>query len=461
MLRIDRHEEGFALTWDASERDIGRLIRTELTLEGLQRGREWHTGLVVEPYRNELETLGLVLLLLTRLGLEHTLSDDLAASLLAGESERHLIETIRDGATRSRAVAARIDEFQSGRSLLPYQREAVEVHLRVRNGADFSVPGSGKTTVALAYWAIANRTDENLGLWVLGPLSCFKPWEDEFEACFGRPPTVLRVRGTIQERREQLHRAHQYDLVLCSYQTAWREERHIVETLHRRPWLLVLDEGHYVKSMNGVLAATVRVLAPHAHRRLVLTGTTMPRSPEDLWSLFTFLWPTESLLGNAQQHALRCRRPPDAVCDELRPLLSSFFHRTCKTDLGLPPIDAQYPSISPAQIPSTQRLILRLIERRTLEEVTCLNPRDLAHLRRWRKARMIRLLQAASNPLLLANSLDPADLVDTLDDDSIELDAHDPEVVPLSELDSDLAAILRRYDANRDGPAKVHYVVHR
>jgi hypothetical protein len=204
--------------------------------------------------------------------------------------------------------------------------------------------------------------------------------------------------------------------VLTSYHTTWREQRAISEVLTRRPWLIVLDEAHYVKSMTGALAAAVRALAPRTTRRLVLTGTPMPRAPEDLWSLFTFLWPTEGLLGNSQQHALRCKRPADEVCAELRELLNPFFHRTCKGDLGLAPIDSQYPAIAVQDVPATQRLLLRLIERRTLEESEFLRPVDQRHVRRWRRARIIRLLQAASNPLLLANALDVQDVVAAGDD---------------------------------------------
>src|SRR5207302_2633717 len=117
------------------------------------------------------------------------------------------------------------------------------------------------------------------------------------------------------------------ELLLCTYHTAWREEASLVPLLKSRPWLLVLDEAHYIKSMTGVPAAAVRHLAPFAERRSVLTGTPMPRSPEDVWSIFTFLWPTEGLLGNPVQYAGRCKQTPaTALCEELRDELAPFFH---------------------------------------------------------------------------------------------------------------------------------------
>jgi len=461
MFRITRDDEGFAIAWDGSDSATARDVKMELTVEGLQRGREWGTGLTVLPYRNAYETLGLLLDVLKRMPVDFTLSNELSADQAAADVERRLITSIRDGALPVVRVAPKVKEFVTTRVLLPYQQQAVRKHLAVRNGAEFSVPGAGKTMVALAYWTLARRSEPNLGLWVIGPLSCFRPWEEEYEACFGRPPHVLRVRGTPRERMMQLEQVQQFDLVLSSYHTAWREERGICSALESRPWLLVLDEAHYVKSMNGSLASTVRTLAPRASRRLVLTGTPMPRSPEDLWSLFTFLWPTETLLGNAQQHALRCSGPLDRVCEELRSLLTPFFHRTCKGDLGLRPIESTYPLIPADGIPATQRLLLRLLERRTLEETTYLRPVDQRHLRRWRRARIIRLLQAASNPLLLADALDVRDVLAVSDDDEQGVEVLDPTIVPLSDTDSDLAALLRRYRDSRELPAKVAHVVQR
>lgn len=460
MFRITRDDEGFAVAWDATDASIARDVKMELTLEGLQRGREWGAGLTILPYRNAYETLGLLIGVLKRLGVTFDVSQDLSSEQDTADAERHLLDRIRHGTLPTLDIPSDVDEFRGNRELLPYQRHAVQKHLAVRNGAEFSVPGSGKTMVALAYWAIARRDEPNLGLWVIGPLSCFRPWEEEYESCFGQAPHVLRIHGTPHDRLLQLERLQHYDLVLCSYHTAWREERAICSALDSRPWLLVLDEAHYVKSMNGSLASTVRTLAPRASRRLVLTGTPMPRSPEDLWSLFTFLWPTESLLGNAQQHAMRCKAPLDRVCEELRTQVAPFFHRTCKRDLGLPPIESVYPTIQPQDIPATQRLLLRLIERRTLEETSYLRPVDQRHLRRWRRARIIRLLQAASNPLLLADALDARDILALTDEEELP-EIGDPATVPLDDADSDLAAVIRQYRDSRQLPAKVAHIVQR
>lgn len=457
MFTITLHDDGFAVGWQPADTDAARKFRRELLVNGLRR-TEGPAGVVVARYRNEFETLRTLTALLDRLGFAYHLDDRLVDVRDAGKAEEELIRRLREDAGPEEPVSAEVPGFTPSRKLLDYQRVAVAHHLRARHTADFSVPGSGKTTVALAVWASARQQMPELGLCVLGPLSCFRPWEDEFRECFGRTPRAMRVWGSAAERDLQLRHAAHYELLLCSFHTAWREAHGLIEVLKQRPWMLVLDEAHYVKSMTGVLAGTVRQLAPHAARRMVLTGTPMPRSPEDLWTPFTFLWPTQALLGNAFQHQLLCQKPPDQVCEQLRDQLGPFFHRTCKKDLGLPPIEAEYPAVRAEDVPPEQRLLLRLIERRTLEEADRLNAKDQQHLNRWRRARVVRLMQTVSNPLLLAEALDP-EQVATAEEEGVA--ASDPTVLPLTDNDSQLAAVLRRFRDQRVIPAKVRHVIDR
>jgi hypothetical protein len=187
----------------------------------------------------------------------------------------------------------------------------------------------------------------------------------------------------------------------------------------------------------------------------------MPRSPVDIWSLFTFLWPAVTPLGNAQQFDLQCReKPVSQVCEELRVRVQPLFHRTCKQDLGLPPVEFIDHPIAPTDVPASQRLIIRLIEKRTVEEAEFLNPRDRRHLKRWRRARAIRLMQAASNPELLADALTWDDIDDIEPGPADEVVA-DLEVVDLKDSTSDLAQALRRYSERTTVPAKAAYVVRR
>src|SRR5260370_40799704 len=125
-----------------------------------------------------METLQLLLGILDLSGEAYSLEPALEQFLSAGRAEEELLAAIR-GAPAAALVPSRLAEFGGGRELFAYQCTAVARHLLMRNAAEFSVPGSGKTTVALAYGAMAKR-NEDLGLLVIVPLSCFGPSEVEF-----------------------------------------------------------------------------------------------------------------------------------------------------------------------------------------------------------------------------------------------------------------------------------------
>ena len=73
------------------------------------------------------------------------------------------------------------------RRLKPYQIPAVAHALAVKNAANFSVPGSGKTTIVLCVFAILKTRKEVEKLVVIGPRSSFQPLRrDEFRGCFLR-----------------------------------------------------------------------------------------------------------------------------------------------------------------------------------------------------------------------------------------------------------------------------------
>ncbi len=461
-FRIDLAPDGLAVTWGEQNEELGASFKNEALLVGLSQARDLDHGTTIRRYRDVVETLDLVLTAIANVGASVEVDDRVAALRAERAAEEDLLASARGSPVRPRSLTpAELPEFASGRRLLPYQRLGVTRHLAIQNTADFSVPGAGKTTVALAYWAQLRRSVPNLALWVVGPLSAFRPWEDEFAACFGRPSNSVRLRGSATSRARTLAHLEPFEMVLCSYQTVWRDQESIQRSLSQRPYLLVLDEAHYVKSPTGALSAAVRAIGPSAFRRMVLSGTPMPKGPEDLWSLFTFLWPSVRVLGTAQQHESRCRRPADDVIADLRTQLASLFHRTCKRELGLPDIQARYPVIPGDEVPATQRLVIRLVERRTLEEVDHLNTLDRRYLKQWRRARIVRLLQAASNPLLLADALDWSALALVDEDDPASQVIAEERSLPLTQADSELAAALRRFESLEEKAAKIAHVERR
>jgi SNF2 family DNA or RNA helicase len=167
--------------------------------------------------------------------------------------------------------------------------------------------------------------------------------------------------------------------------------------LQRHPAMLVLDESHNIKRlMGGKWSDAVLSLAPDAKRRVILSGTPIPNSLHDLWSQITFLWPHSELLGSREQFKYWVENTSTAA-DDIRAKLSPLYWRIRKSELGLP-----IPRFHPVRLEMKpyQKAIYNVLAAKVLAE-SVRAPTERVKLRMWRKARMVRLLQAASNPALL------------------------------------------------------------
>jgi SNF2 family DNA or RNA helicase len=280
------------------------------------------------------------------------------------------------------------------RKLKPYQIKGLEQFLKVKHGANFSVPGSGKTTMVYAYYDTLKQSGIVDKLFVIGPFSSFFPWEEESEKCFGQALISARLVGL--KRQSYYLQSSQYELFLCHYQTAANDKSEIIDLCNRHKVLMVIDESHNIKKFSGGVWSDALIrIAPYAIRRVILSGTPMPNGYKDLWSQMTFLWPGKQLLGERNAYKTRC---DDAIKqEEIKKEIRPFFSRVKKSDLKLPTprtIKTEY-SLQPIQAQIYHALSVRLITELKLQHI------DRLKLKQWRKAKMVRLLQAASNPTLL------------------------------------------------------------
>jgi SNF2 family DNA or RNA helicase len=316
---------------------------------------------------------------------------------------RHAAEAFREGhsmvefdsiETQLRSIGWSDDQ----RSLYPHQQAGVLHALNAINAANFSVPGSGKTTTTLATAATHILADTIDSVIVVGPLSCFGPWEKETRTALPTFLKATRIRGTATERRIAYKQIVPRQLLLISYATAATDKYELIEICRALRVMLVVDESHRVKRFRGGLwAPALKEIAGYARIRIVLSGTPMPQSGRDLFSQLRILWPAGELTGPPDDFAFRVDKNFDSILGDVRP----FVSRTPKNALGLEPYTVFRHS---AELAPTQADIYELIEgqfRRSLEDVSSWKEK----LEILRRGRIIRLLQAAANPDLL-NKID-------------------------------------------------------
>lgn len=442
MIELRQNDRGCTVINFSKEKDFNTSIdKFELTSSLYIREFRPHE-IVAENSGQPGALLHYVWHFLTSKGYAVNLDNASTRLLRVFEDEKKLVAVIRSSKTKAVSLE-KASDIGLARPLLEHQRKAVQHALSVQHAANFSVPGSGKTTTALSVYASLKHRGIVERLLVIGPASSFAPWEDEFRLTLGKEPVVARLTGTKAQREKVLRHLDNVDVVLCTYQMAHRERENLSRILKQAKYFLILDESHHIKNINlGPWAQTAVELAPLAERRMILSGTPVPHSLQDLWTQFTFLWPSQAVLGTRSNFEQRLQDERNASTN-LRKSLAPFFFRTKKSDLGLPEPVSHFTKIEEPEIPKFQRLIIGLLELKTLQEARDLGlgQSDVSLLRRWRRARAIRLLQAASNPALLATEL--------------------PELGDMGEpLDRDpsLSSLLANYLA-KETPAKIRFVV--
>ena len=334
------------------------------------------------------------------------------------------------------------------RKLMNYQKKSVQHLIEIKNGANFSVPGSGKTTVT--YAAISKLLEDGIinKILVIGPTASFFPWEFEYEQCFGEQPDSKRISGNDANDLSRLD----YPMFLMHFATVMYKTQQIIDFLEKpeNKVVVIIDESHNVKNIDeGKWSEAVTKISPYATRRIVLTGTPMPQSAADLWIQLNFLWPYGSngkkLLGDnlifkdyTQKHGL----------GRWRETVSPLFTRVTKKELGLD-TEATKPTFNPVYVDlfPNQRQIYNLIAERTLDEIYDFSTRGKLH--EIREGRFVRLMQAASNPALIDDQDDEFSINDEY--------GFNPKVKSIGRqgLDAEILEKIEHYTKTGEIPSKL------
>ena len=276
-----------------------------------------------------------------------------------------------------------------------------------RSACNFSVPGAGKTIIVLAAYAYLNSLPKSDPRWVnclfvVGPISCFKPWETDSELCFSRKLNSIRFLPPMSpDRREEIAlgvdaKYSDTELYLSHFQTFAVNQKLFIKLCNRtdKKVMLVVDEAHNIKGIDKVWSSAMLSVAPHASSRVILTGTPAPNGYEDLKNLFDFIHPKKNILKfNISQ--LRRMSKGETSASPLNETAKSFFTRITKKNLDIPePIF----TTREIQMSPKQEKIYRMIESKLVI--------NKIEKRIFMSANLIRLRQAASNPKQLIQPLD-------------------------------------------------------
>ena len=267
------------------------------------------------------------------------------------------------------------------RELKDFQKRDASKLLALDHGANFSVPGTGKTTVAYATYEALRTRGTVEQLLVVAPLSAFEAWEEEASACLS-PTPLLGVFGTDSHDVSEV--------LLVNYQRLEGGMDELLRWAGRAPTMIVLDEAHRMKrGWTGQWGRNCLQLAQVATRRDILTGTPAPQSADDLEALFDFVWPGQVSVLLPREHRAQ-------KLNQISATIAPLFSRTNKSELGLTPPTIQ---IIPVDLGPVQEQIYSALKGQIITHFQLSNHsrRDLRRL----GSVVMYLLEAASNPPLL------------------------------------------------------------
>lgn len=294
-------------------------------------------------------------------------------------------------------------DTQMNRKLRDKQMQDAFFMCAMMRSGNFSVPGSGKTASALAVYSFLNYKGLVDRIVMIGPKNAFGSWIDEFTACFGEKIKLdcFNIQDSKYLNADARRQGLKYDsgncnLFLFNYESIGNYIEEIEKIVSERT-LLVFDEVHKVKAINGQRASAALEISKYAAYTIAMTGTPIPNSYLDLYNLLHILYNDEykEFFGFDIAY-LRNPLPTDMeiINDKIQP----FFCRTTKKELRVP--DANPDIINSVLVSESEQKLFEIVSKK---------------YRNNKLALFIRLLQLESNPKMLLQSIDLKDFSSVLD----------------------------------------------
>jgi SNF2 family DNA or RNA helicase len=317
----------------------------------------------------------------------------------AAERIRNFAEEVRAARAARDTLTLQVSEAEiterlvalgfTKRKLTPFQVRDLRHLLSLPHGANFSVPGAGKTTVTFALHLLTQVAGQHL--LVVCPRSALSAWKNVIQECLGENASVdvqepfVTLDESSEGNDERLRSGS--TRFLMSYDLMVRQADMLSSYFSRQAVHLVLDEAHRMKagiaSQRGAFLLNV---APLPARRDILTGTPMPQGPDDLSAQLGFLWPGQGLDLQISRGS-----PP-------RDVLGQLYVRTTKSELDIPAADREFYQVDMAEGQMALYGVVRNESLRQLKHSVGRSGGEFDAIRARRS--VMRLLQLSTNPVL-------------------------------------------------------------
>lgn len=275
--------------------------------------------------------------------------------------------------------------------------------------ANFSVPGAGKTSIVYGAYAYLNSKDINVidKIVMIGPKNSFSAWKEEFEKNFGNKKQ-LKVLDLQDEKYNNANKKNyalqnssgNKNLILVNYETLKSVEKSLMDILNTRV-LLVFDEEHKIKGINGIRANVALKLAKQVKYKIILTGTPIPNGYQDIYNCLKILYPDEyDYMFNFKLNMLK--NPSIKEIEQINKKIYPFYCRITKKDLNIPGPNEDV--IIKRNMNEIEKRIFKYLYSEYRDNILAL---------------YIRLMQASCNPKLLLRKINYNDYKNVIIDEEI------------------------------------------
>lgn len=282
-----------------------------------------------------------------------------------------------------------------------YQKDGVHWLERLRlmflNGILADDMGLGKTLQAIVALTQHRDKAKNPAL-VVCPTSLLYNWQEECHKFNGELKTII-VDGMPNQRKKLIKSVKDFDVVITSYSLLQKDVEAYDKVIFS---YMILDEAQHIKNRGTRNAKSVKLIK--AEHRMILSGTPIENSLDELWSLFDFLMP--GFLGHYDRFVEKYVRLSGEEQTEnlqyLRKKVAPFIMRRMKIDVldDLPPVSE---NVYHCQLTKVQRDLYKSYAESARNELMKLVERDgFDKVQIHVLATLTRLKQICCHPAIFA-----------------------------------------------------------
>jgi SNF2 family DNA or RNA helicase len=275
--------------------------------------------------------------------------------------------------------------------LRPYQVEGIYWLERLRcmylNGILADDMGLGKTLQAIVAIAQHYKQEPKTVSLIICPTSLIYNWKEEFNRFFPKAKAVV-VDGSPSQRKKIINDIGEYNVAITSY-TLLQKDIEYYQNMQFS--YVILDEAQHIKNRLTRNAKSAKMLK--SAYKLILTGTPIENSLEELWSLFDFLMPG-FLSSSGEAHGKNI--------EYLKKKVAPFILRRMKNDV-LKELPAVSEIVYHCQLSELQRQLYKSYVKTAKEELVKLVEKEgFEKVQIHVLATLTRLKQICCHPAIFA-----------------------------------------------------------